>query len=215
MIVELRVLKYFLAVAEEGNISRAAELLYLTQSTLSRQLINLEKELGVKLFQRGKSAITLTPEGMQLKRRARDIISLANKAERELSGGDGDTLEHGYNGAEVAVMLDPDIQVFLCCQMSAGLGVNNYLEANNADFSKIGIFGTSEDDTTAEMLEKAGRNESGFRGTMSAGAGVPDKAVNTMVEALLEGTVPLGTLRVDPMKAWTSSDYTCDYTIDY
>ena len=87
--MELRVLRYFLTVAETENISRAAELLHLTQPTLSRQLMNLEQELGVKLFSRGKSSITLTPEGMLLKRRARDIVYLADKTEREVSSKDG------------------------------------------------------------------------------------------------------------------------------
>ncbi len=128
---------------------------------------------------------------------------------------EGDCLENGYNGAEAALMLDGDVKIFVCYQMSAGLGVNNYLEAQAKDFGEYGIFGTSEDDTTAEMLEKAASNQSAFRGTISAGAGVPDTAVNTMVEALLGDGVPLGTLRVDPMKAWTSSDYTCDFTIGY
>ena len=65
------------------------------------------------------------------------------------------------------------------------------------------------------MLDKASRNESAFRGTISTGGGVPDTAVGIMVETLTEGTVPLGTLRVDTMKAWTSSDYICDFSAGY
>ena len=126
---------------------------------------------------------------------------------------EGDTLEHGYDGATAALMVDPDIRVFVVYQMSAGLGVNNYLEAQKFDLTEFGIFGTSEDDTTAEMLEKSTKGESAFRGTISAGGGVADTMVNTMLEALLDGTVPLGTMRIDPMKAWTASDYTCDFTI--
>ena len=126
---------------------------------------------------------------------------------------EGDTLENGYTAAEAALMVDPEIRVFVVYQMSAGLGVNNYLEAQKYDFTEFGIFGTSQDDTTAEMLEKAVVGESAFRGTISAGAGVADTMVNTMLEALLEGTVPLGTMRIDPMKAWTSTDFTCDFTI--
>jgi ABC-type sugar transport system substrate-binding protein len=128
---------------------------------------------------------------------------------------EGDTLEHGYDGAQAALMVDPDIRVFLCYQMSAGLGVNNYLEAAGVDFGEFGIFGTSEDDTTEEMLNKAANNESAFRGTISAGGGVPDTTVDVMIEALLGDGVPLGTMKVDPMKAWTSTDYTCDYSIGY
>src|SRR5699024_8279080 len=62
--MEIRVLKYFLMVAREENITKAAELLHLTQPTLSRQLMQLEEELGVTLFHRGKHRITLTEDGM-------------------------------------------------------------------------------------------------------------------------------------------------------
>lgn len=61
--MELRVLRYFLAVAEEGNITRAAQLLRISQPTLSRQLKGLEEELGVTLFERGPHVTTLTDEG--------------------------------------------------------------------------------------------------------------------------------------------------------
>ena len=82
--MELRVLKYFLAVAREENITRAANLLHLTQPTLSRQLMQLEEELGVKLFQRSRHHIVLTEEGMLLRRRAEEIVSLSEKAKDEL-----------------------------------------------------------------------------------------------------------------------------------
>jgi DNA-binding transcriptional LysR family regulator len=86
--MELRVLKYFLMVAREENITRAAELLYITQPTLSRQLSQLEDDLGVKLFQRGQHGITLTEEGMLLRRRALEIVALSDKVEQELSQAD-------------------------------------------------------------------------------------------------------------------------------
>lgn len=86
--MEIRVLRYFLAVAKEENISRAAEILYITQPTLSRQLIELEEELGKKLFIRGTRKITLTEEGMLLKKRAEEIISLIEKTEAEVSSSD-------------------------------------------------------------------------------------------------------------------------------
>lgn len=82
--MELRVLRYFLMVAREENITKAAELLHVTQPTLSRQLMQLEEELGVKLFRRGNHSIHLTEDGMLLKRRAQDIVALAEKAEKEL-----------------------------------------------------------------------------------------------------------------------------------
>lgn len=81
--MEIRVLKYFLAVAREGSITKAANFLHLTQPTLSRQLQNLEKELGQKLLIRGQHNVTLTPEGHILKQRAEEIIDLAKKTEQE------------------------------------------------------------------------------------------------------------------------------------
>lgn len=82
--MELRVLKYFLAVAREENITAAAEKLHITQPTLSKQLMDLEKELGKKLFIRGKRKITLTEEGIFLRKRASEIVELANKTETEI-----------------------------------------------------------------------------------------------------------------------------------
>ena len=84
-IMEFRVLKYFLMVAREENITKAAALLHLTQPTLSRQLMQLEAELGVKLFHRSKHSIILTEDGMLLKRRAQEIVSLSDKTVQELS----------------------------------------------------------------------------------------------------------------------------------
>lgn len=81
--MELRVLKYFLAVAREENITKAAEFLHITQPTLSRQLMQLEEELSAQLFIRGKNRIVLTDEGMLLRRRAEEIVDLANKTEKE------------------------------------------------------------------------------------------------------------------------------------
>ncbi len=81
--MELRVLKYFLAVAREENITKVAEFLHITQPTLSRQLMQLEEELNAQLFIRGKNRIVLTDEGMLLRRRAEEIVDLANKTEKE------------------------------------------------------------------------------------------------------------------------------------
>lgn len=86
--MELRVLQYFLAVAREENITRAASLLHITQPTLSRQLMQMEEELGVKLFHRGKHNIMLTEDGMLLRRRAQEIVDLAEKTEKELMRGE-------------------------------------------------------------------------------------------------------------------------------
>lgn len=83
--MEIRVLRYFLMVAREESINRAAEVLHITQPTLSRQLSQLEDEVGVKLFHRGARKITLTNEGILLRRRAEEILSLVDKTEQELS----------------------------------------------------------------------------------------------------------------------------------
>lgn len=82
--MEIRVLNYFLAVVREGNITRAAEKLHITQPTLSRQLMQLEDELGSALFVRGKRKIILTEAGMILKRRAEEIVNLSLKTELEI-----------------------------------------------------------------------------------------------------------------------------------
>lgn len=86
--MEIRVLKYFLSVAREQNITAAAKELHVTQPTLSKQLMDLEKELGQTLFIRGKRKTTLTEEGMLLRKRAQEIIDLVDKTETELSQSD-------------------------------------------------------------------------------------------------------------------------------
>ncbi len=81
--MELRVLRYFLAVAREESISAAAESLHLTQPTLSRQLMDLEAELGKTLFLRGNRKVTLTQEGVFLRKRANEILDLVEKTQAE------------------------------------------------------------------------------------------------------------------------------------
>lgn len=81
--MELRVLNYFLAIAREENFTKAARQLHVTQPTLSRQIAELEQELGVKLFVRSNHSIILTEDGMILKRRAQEILSLADKTKRD------------------------------------------------------------------------------------------------------------------------------------
>lgn len=89
--MEYRVLKYFLTVAREQNITRAAELLHVSQPALSRQLMQLEEELGVQLFTRGWRNIALTDAGLLLFRRAQEIVELTEKTEREFKD-EGNTL---------------------------------------------------------------------------------------------------------------------------
>lgn len=81
--MEIRVLKYFLTVAREGSITGAANYLHLTQPTLSRQLQDLERELGQKLLIRTNHNVTLTPEGMILRKRAEEILNMVEKTQSE------------------------------------------------------------------------------------------------------------------------------------
>lgn len=83
--MEIRVLQYFLTVAQEESVTRAAEVLHITQPTLSRQLAQLERELGVSLFRRGARKIVFTDEGLLLRRRAEEILDLAGRTARELA----------------------------------------------------------------------------------------------------------------------------------
>ena len=104
--MELRVLNYFLAVAREENITKAAKILHISQPALSRQMMQLEEELEVKLFVRSNHNIVLTEDGLLLRRRAQELISLADKTrqdflhrEKQLAGeitiGSGEFLSTG------------------------------------------------------------------------------------------------------------------------
>lgn len=86
--MDLRVLQYFLAVAREESISAVAQSLHLTQPTLSRQLKELEEELGKQLLIRGNRRITLTEEGMLLRKRAEEILDLVRRTEKEVTQSD-------------------------------------------------------------------------------------------------------------------------------
>lgn len=97
--MELRVLQYFLAVTREQSISGAAESLHLSQPTLSRQLKDLEDELGKQLFIRGNRKITLTEEGMILRKRAEEVIDLITKTKHEISITDDVIAGDVYIGA--------------------------------------------------------------------------------------------------------------------
>ena len=92
--MEIRVLRYFLEIAREENMTHAAERLHVSQPTLSKQMKELEEELGKKLFRRGSASIHLTDEGMLLRKRAEDILAMVDKtagefmALDEVTGGD-------------------------------------------------------------------------------------------------------------------------------
>lgn len=81
--MEIRVLRYFLAVAREGNITAAANFLHLTQPILSRQIKDLEEELGVQLLIRKSHNVSLTDDGMRLRKRAEEIVSMVDKTSAE------------------------------------------------------------------------------------------------------------------------------------
>lgn len=83
--MELRTLRYFLTTASEGNITRAADVLHVTQPTLSRQLMDLEKELGTTLVIRGKKGLTLTDDGLFFRQRAEEIVELADLLEQRFA----------------------------------------------------------------------------------------------------------------------------------
>ena len=83
--MELRELRYFLAVAREKNITKAADALYISQPSLSKQMQNLEKEIGSPLFVRGSRSVALTETGMLLKKRAEELLELYEKTEAELA----------------------------------------------------------------------------------------------------------------------------------
>ncbi|MDE7169739.1 MAG: LysR family transcriptional regulator, partial [Mucispirillum sp.] len=83
--MNLKVLRYFLEIAKTENISKAADNLYITQPALSRHIMELENELGVKLFTRDKRRLQLTEEGALLVKRSEEILSLVNKTAEEFS----------------------------------------------------------------------------------------------------------------------------------
>lgn len=90
--MDLRILRYFLAVADEGNITRAAKRLHVSQPALSMQLAALEEELGHRLLARSARGIALTEKGLSLKRRAADLVDLAERVEAEVKADDADEI---------------------------------------------------------------------------------------------------------------------------
>ncbi|RBN42787.1 LysR family transcriptional regulator, partial [Priestia megaterium] len=124
--MEIRVLRYFLAVAREGNITRAADVLHVTQPTLSRQLKDLEQELGKKLFIRSSHSVFLTDEGMLLRNRAEEIVNMVDKLEAEFSsmketiggdvyigGGETEAMKHIARVAKDVQVRYPNIRYHL------------------------------------------------------------------------------------------------------
>lgn len=100
--MEIRELRYFLAVAREENITRAAQSLHIAQPSLSKQLMELEKKLGKQLLIRGKRKITLTEEGVLLRKRAEEIVELVEKTEHEISYDTEETIGDVYIGGSIS-----------------------------------------------------------------------------------------------------------------
>lgn len=124
--MELRELKYFLAVAREENITKASEYLYITQPSLTRQIQNMEREVGQPLFSRSGRKMVLTEAGMLLRKRAEEIVALYEKAENEwLNFSDSVNGEVYIGGGEsygMTILMDavgkmlsdyPDIKIHL------------------------------------------------------------------------------------------------------
>ena len=130
--MELRVLRYFLTIAREGSITNAANVLHVTQPTLSRQIHDLEEELGQRLFVRGSRNMSLTAEGMILRKRAEEIISMVDKTEAEFHSMSnvvsGDIYIGG--GETEAVKL---IAQIVCELRSAYPEIHYYLYSGNAE----------------------------------------------------------------------------------
>lgn len=146
--MELRVLRYFLAVAREENITEAAQRLHITQPTLSRQMMDLEEELGVKLFHRGRRSrkITLTEAGMFLRKHAEEIVLLADKTEAAfaasgvagdvyVAAGETDAIRLLVRAARLLREQNPHIR----CHVFSGDGatVEEQLEKGLADFGVL------------------------------------------------------------------------------
>ena len=141
--MELRVLKYFLAVAREENITKAAALLHLTQPTLSRQLMQLEEELGVKLFHRSRYRIVLTDDGMLLRRRAQELVDLAEKTAREFHQKDQLWGEISIGSGELEAM--SLLSEMLASFQKLHPQVTYQLYSGNADHTKERIEGGTLD----------------------------------------------------------------------
>lgn len=131
--MELRLLQYYLAVVREGNISKAAEMLHMTQPTLSRQMTQLEKTLGTTLFVRGRH-FELTDAGVMLKHRAEEVVGLMNKItdeftqQREIGG----VISIGGGGLYAMQLLTPIMVEFR--KLHPHVTFNLY--TNNADYIK-------------------------------------------------------------------------------
>lgn len=111
--IETRLLHYFLAIAREQNITKAAQTLYITQSTLSKQMMDLEKQLGKQLFIRGNRKLTLTDEGIFLRNRAQEILFLVENTESALRTDEQTLSGDIFIGCEETIVMDLFAKLFL------------------------------------------------------------------------------------------------------
>ena len=146
--MELRVLKYVLTVAQESSITKAAEILHITQPTLSRQLMQLENELGVSLMVRTNREILLTEGGILFEQRAKEILELSDRAEREIrhhktsfggtvSIGTAGVLPSSYIGRMIRAFRDhyPENEFYLYTSCA-----DNIRERIDKGLTSVGLF---------------------------------------------------------------------------
>ena len=130
--MEIRVLRYFLAIAREGSITNAARFLHITQPTLSRQIQDLEEELGQKLFTRGSRNMTLTPEGMILRKRAEEIISMVDKTDADFNSMENVVSGDIYIGGGETEAIKLVAQI--ACELRASYpGIHYHLYSGNSE----------------------------------------------------------------------------------
>ncbi len=138
--MEIRVLNYFLTIVREGSINKAAQVLHITQPTLSRQIAQLEEELQVQLFDRSSRRLHLTEEGMLLRRRAEEILSLVDRTEQDLAGSE-DLVEGTI--------------VIGCGEMAAVEDLSALIREFHASYPKVNFdIITAGADTVKEQMEK-------------------------------------------------------------
>lgn len=167
--MELRHLRYFLMIAREGTISGAATALHVSQPSLSRQMQELERDLGVRLFERGSRRVTLTEPGMRLRRRAEEIVDLVGRTEDEfrltadtLAGevcvGGGETPAMGLLADVMAEFVDAFPLVRFSLFSGNAESVGERLDTGRLDF---GVFVGHADLSRYEFLQLPARDRWG------------------------------------------------------
>lgn len=130
--MDIRVLRYFLAVAREESFSRAAQSLFLSQPTLSRQIREMEEELGVTLFIRTNRSVVLTREGMRLRKRAQEIVDLMDKTASEFAEPDAEIAGDIYIGSGETQVMRRIAQVAVALRQEHP-GIRYHLYSGNAE----------------------------------------------------------------------------------